>query len=72
MDQKEKILEKQNSVERWKRYVVAGNECLIKQDLRMAARQYELARQCAEGLFKKSENPEEGVSALVVTCISKL
>ena len=54
-------------VERWKNHVIAGNRFLIEQDLRSAATQYELARQCAETIFTKWSNPSEAVSALVVT-----
>lgn len=56
-----------NMVERWKQYVVAGNHCMIGKEFQSAAIQYELARQCAESLFKRWFEPSEAVSALVVT-----
>lgn len=59
--------QKANLVERWKKYVVAGNQSLINKDYRSASRHYELARQCAESVFLKWSEPNESVSALVVT-----
>ena len=53
--------------ERWKYYVIAGNQSLINNKFRNAAKQYELARQYAETLFIKWYEPNEAVSALVVT-----
>lgn len=61
------VVTKGNLVERWKKYVIAGNQSLINKDFRLAARQYELARQCAETIFVKWSDPNEAVSALVVT-----
>ena len=59
--------QKSSMVEQWKHYVIAGNQSLLNKDFRTAARQYELARKCAENLFLKWANPDESVSALVVT-----
>ena len=67
MHQTKNTKAKPNLVERWKRYVIAGNHSLIADDLRAAALQYELARQCAETLFNKWAESSEAVSALVVT-----
>ena len=59
---------KNNSIlERWKKEVITGNQCLIKKDFDEAACRYELARQSAETVFKEWLNPYEAASALVVT-----
>jgi len=58
---------KDTMIERWKHYAIAGNQSLIGKKFRNAAQQYELARQCAETLFTKWHEPNEAVSALVVT-----
>ena len=58
---------KRTMIERWKHYAIAGNQSLMNDRFRSAAKQYELARQCAETLFVKWHEPNEAVSALVVT-----
>jgi len=67
MKQNSTTRDKSSMVEQWKHYVIAGNQGLLNKEYRSAARQYELARQCAENLFVKWGNPDEAVSALVVT-----
>ncbi len=74
MKQTEKVMSKidlpikNNSIlDRWKQEIVTGNQCLIAKDFQAAASRYELARQFAETIFKDWVNPNEAVSALVVT-----
>lgn len=54
-------------IDRWKYYIVAGNQCFLKKEFDAAACQYEFARQCAETIFDEWVNHCEAVSALVVT-----
>ena len=54
-------------LERWKKEIIAGNQCLIQKNFNEAACRYELARQSAEKIYKEWLNPYEAVSALIVT-----
>ena len=51
----------------WKSYILAGNKCFASDDLESAQDLYLAARKEAENLFCSWREPDEAVSALVVT-----
>lgn len=51
----------------WKNYITAGNEKFAASDFDSAKAFYEAARTEAENLFSKWKEPDEAVSALIVS-----